>query len=233
VIAKIETGERPPSPDVASALLELFPDLGKFGELSEIAREQHGTVPDWFAGWVEIERVASVIRWWEPIIVPGLLQTADYARELLGWGPDSGGDLEASVTDRLDRQKIFDREFAPEAWFLLGESVFSNPVGSADIMLAQINHVIAMSQRPHVTVQIVPATARAYGGMSGAFAIADARDETATYLETGIMGMVVRDPKLVTRATSMFDYLKSDADPRSRTQELLERAGERWKTQAT
>jgi hypothetical protein len=232
VIAKIETGERPPSPDVAAALLEIFPELGKFGELSEIAREQHGTVPDWFAEWVEIERLASVIRWWEPLLIPGLLQVESYARELLGWGPDGVGDLAGSVTDRLDRQKIFERELAPEVWFLLGESVFSNLVGSAEIMRTQIEHLIDVSQRPRVTIQIVPASARAYGGMSGAFAIADARDETATYLETGIMGMVVRDPKLVTRATSMFDHLKSDADPRSRTQEFLERVGEQWKTQA-
>ena len=98
---------------------------------------------------------------------------------------------------------------------------------------SQIDHLIAMSQRPRVTIQIIPASAKAYGGMSGAFAVADTHDETAAYLETGIMGMVVRDPKLVTRATSMFDYLKSDADPRARTQELLERAGEQWKTQAT
>jgi hypothetical protein len=231
VIAKIETGERPPSPDVAAALLELFPELGKFGELSEIAREQRGTIPNWFEEWVEIERIASVLRGWEPTIVPGLPQTPDYARELLGWGPDSGGDLEGSVSDRLERQKIFERDNAPEVWFLLGEFVFRNLVGSAEIMRAQIDHLAAMAQRPHVTIQIVPGSARAYGGMSGAFAIADTPEETAAYLETGIQGMVVRDSKLVARAQSMFDYLKSDSDPRSRTLEFLNRAGEQWKPQ--
>jgi DNA-binding XRE family transcriptional regulator len=233
VIAKIETGERPPSPDVAAALLELFPELGKFRELSEIAREQRGTIPNWFEEWVEIERIATVLRGWEPLQVPGLLQTADYAGELLGWGPDSGGDLERSVSDRLERQKLFDRDNAPEVWFLLGEFVFSNLVGSAEIMRAQIDHLAAMAQRPHVTIQIVPASAKAYGGMSGAFAIADTPEEMAAYLETGIQGMVVRDFKLVARAQSMFDYLRSDSDPRSHTADVLARAGEQWKAQSS
>jgi hypothetical protein len=69
-------------------------------------------------------------------------------------------------------------------WFLLGEFVFSNLVGAAEIMRAQIDHLAAMAQRPHVTIQIVPASAKAYGGMSGAFAIADTPDEMAAYLET-------------------------------------------------
>lgn len=229
VIAKIETGERPPSPEVASALLTLFPNLGKFDELAEIARKEHGIIPTWFEEWVEVEKAASVIKWWEPLLVPGLLQTPEYARALLGWGPDNGADLEERVSSRLDRQRVFDRGVPPEAWMLISESVFANFVGSKAIMIEQIEHITEVAQRPRFTVQIVPAAAGAYGGMSGAFAIADdAAHDTVVYLETGVQGMVVRDTKLVTRAVSMFDHLRAEADPRPHTLNFLAQAGERW-----
>ena len=198
------------------------PELGKFGELSEIAREQHGTVPDWFAEWVEIERVAAVIRWWEPLLIPGLLQVESYARALLGWGPDSGGDLEGTVADRLDRQKIFDRELPPEVWFLLGESVFSNLVGSAEIMHAQIDHLIFMSQRPHVTIQVVPAVA--VPSVAHGISLTDC----AAYSETSVNGNVWTDEETRSSLGRVFDTLRSEAWRASESLVLINEASELW-----
>jgi transcriptional regulator with XRE-family HTH domain len=231
VIAKAETGDRPPSSDVADALVALFPSLagGRFAELAEVARKANGTVPRWFADWLDMEKIAAVIHWWEPLLVPGLLQTPDYARAVLGWGPDNGSNLDDRVADRLERQHIFDRERPPEVWMLIGESVLDYCVGSADVMRKQVDHLCDMSQRPRVTIQVVPASARAYGGLSGAFAIGtDEAHDTVVYLETGVQGMIVRDPKLIDRAASMFGHLRAEAIPRSQTLEFLAKAGERW-----
>jgi transcriptional regulator with XRE-family HTH domain len=231
VVAKAETGDRPPSADVADALLTLFPDLGggRFAELAEVARKAQGVIPAWFADWVEIEKVAAVIRWWEPLLIPGLLQTPDYARAVLGWGPDNGTDLDDRVAARMERQRIFDRETPPEVWMLLSESVFGYCVGSADVMRKQMDHLSEMVQRPRVTIQVVSSGAGAYGGLSGAFAVGeDDAHDTVIYLETGVQGMVVRDPKLIDRAVSMFEHLRSEAIPRSQTLEVLAKAGERW-----
>jgi transcriptional regulator with XRE-family HTH domain len=231
VIAKAETGERPPSAEVADALVALFPEMagGRFAELAAVARRSNGVVPSWFADWLDLEKVATVIRWWEPLLVPGLLQTPDYARAVLGWGPDNSGDLEDRLAVRMERQRIFDRDKPPEAWMLLSETVLGYCVGSADVMRKQIDHLCEMSQRPRVTIQVVPEAARAYGGLSGAFAIGtdDARD-TVIYLETGIQGMVVRDPRLISRAATMFEHLRAEAIPRSQVPEFLAKAGERW-----
>ncbi len=83
VIAKAETGERPSTPEVADALeSELFTGgpSGLVGRLAALARRADGPVPAWFEDWLEAEREALTLRYWQPIIVPGLFQTAEYAR---------------------------------------------------------------------------------------------------------------------------------------------------------
>lgn len=88
-------------------------------------------------------------------------------------------------------------------------------------MRRQLDHLAEMTARPRVTIQIVSAAAGAYGGLSGAFAIGtDSTADTVIYLETGVQGMVVRDPKLITRAASMFDHRRSEALPRSQAAEV-------------
>jgi transcriptional regulator with XRE-family HTH domain len=83
VIAKAETGERPPSPEVADALqAELFP-AGPDGlviRLATLARRADGPIPSWFESWLEAERAAHMLRLWSPLLVPGLLQTANDRR---------------------------------------------------------------------------------------------------------------------------------------------------------
>ena len=185
--------------------------------------------PPWFRNWVETERHATVIRWWEPLLIPGLLQTEGYARAVLGWGPDDGHDLDERVAARLERQGIFGRDVPPEVWILIGEPVLGYCVGSADIMRKQLEYLAEMAARPRVTIQVISASAGAYGGLSGAFAIGtDSTADSVVYLETGIRGVVVRDPRLITRAVSVFDHLRAEALPRSQTLDILAKAGEKW-----
>jgi DNA-binding XRE family transcriptional regulator len=229
-VSRIEAGALSPTRRFAGACDEAFPQMsGWFSRFCHDSRTWVGPHPPWFRDWVEIEARATVIRWWEPLLVPGLLQTPDYARAVLGWGPDDGGDRDERVTARLDRQRVFDRPSPPEVWVLLSEPVLGYCVGSADVMRKQVDHLAEMAARPRVTIQVVSASAAAYGGLSGAFAIGtDAAADTVIYLETGVQGMVIRDPRLITRAASMFDHLRAEALPRSQTLDVLARAGERW-----
>jgi transcriptional regulator with XRE-family HTH domain len=229
-VSRIEAGTLHPGQRFAAACDEAFPQMGGwFGRFYHDSRAWAGPHPPWFRDWVETERRATIIRWWEPLLIPGLLQTEDYARAVLGWGPGDGADLDERVTARLDRQAVFDRDPAPEVWILLGEPVLSYRVGSADVMRKQLDHLAAMAARPRVTIQVIAASAGAYGGLSGAFAIGTGQGaETVIYLETGVQGMVIRDPTLITRAASVFDHLRAEALPRSQTLDLLAKAGERW-----
>src|ERR1039458_3753798 len=111
VIAKAESGSRPPSEDVAPKIAERFAGLanGLYWQLAAIARKSHGPIPGWFADWLAREREATSIRIWQPIIVPGLLQTAEYAQALFA-GERKGIDADALadlVAARLGRQAIF------------------------------------------------------------------------------------------------------------------------------
>lgn len=76
LVGKVETGDRAPSQDFAERCDQALPDAsGLFGRLYMLARRWDGGVPSWFTGWLEAERRATALCWWEPLVVPGLLQT--------------------------------------------------------------------------------------------------------------------------------------------------------------
>ena len=234
VITKIETGDRPPSAEVAEAVETLFPGLGggRFGELAEVARRAFGKFPGWFErDWLPVERDATWLRWWEPILIPGLLQTAEYARALFeAWQPASTQeDLEALVAGWLDRQRILDREAPPDLRVVLDEPVLHRLVGSAKVMAAQLEHLADLSCRPMVTVQVVPADLGAHGGLLGAFIIAG--PASTVYLETAVEAQVTGDTSVTGRAALIFDRLTRDALPRGASRDLiLKVAHKQWNT---
>jgi transcriptional regulator with XRE-family HTH domain len=234
VITKIETGERPPSAEVAEALAALFPGLGggRFAELAEVARRAFGKFPGWFErDWLPVERDAATLRWWEPMLIPGLLQTPAYSRALFqAWQPASSAeDLEALVTGRLDRQRILDREAPPDLRVVLDEAVLRREIGSAKVMGAQLEHLADMSCRPMVTVQVVPAGLGAHGGLLGAFIIAGPAG--TVYLETAVEAQITGDVSVRDRAALIFDRLTRDALPRGASRDLiLKVAHEQWNT---
>jgi DNA-binding XRE family transcriptional regulator len=222
VIVRAETGSRPPSDDVASKLAEVFPELcnGLYVALCGIARKSNGSVPFWFADWLEVEAKASVLRWWEPNLVPGLLQTEDYARAVLAaWRRDSPDEVEAKLRVRLARQQVL---ATADFRVLLDESVLHRRIGTDDIMAMQLEHLLTVGSRPNITVQVVPFAASAYFGLSGAFAVAEVPSEAgAAYLETGVQGITVRDAAMVGSAARMFDDLRDEALSRSASLELI------------
>ena len=119
VVAKAETGERPPTIEVLAAWCEACQlDEELFGRLATLARRADGPVPTWFEDWLEAEREAHTLRLWSPMLMPGLLQTAEYARALfLAAGADEEP-AEQMVVARLDRHAILDRPDPPHSlWF--------------------------------------------------------------------------------------------------------------------
>jgi transcriptional regulator with XRE-family HTH domain len=233
-VSRFEAGLREPDARFAEGCDRAF--LFMNGWFTRFIMDSHswdGPYKPWFRPWVNTERKALAIRWWEPMLVPGLIQTEAYMRSVLGWGPDNGNDIESDVTARLERQRIFERDTPPETWFLLSDSVLGYCAGSPTVMREQMLHLVAMAQRPRVTIQVVPREAGAHGGQSGAFAVATMESDTVgvAYLETGVQGMTVREPELVSRAASMFDHLRAEAYPRSKTLEIFRQEGEKWEQQ--
>jgi hypothetical protein len=113
--------------------------------------------------------LCDVLRLWQPLLVPGLLQTADYARAIYDtWrAVDESGDLDADVAARLARQEILDRPAPPSFGVLIDESVLHRCIGTPKVMHDQLIHIAEMSERPRVTVQILPM--RSYSASTQSF----------------------------------------------------------------
>jgi hypothetical protein len=232
LVGKIETCDRAPTPAFAAGCDSLFPHLdGLFTRLLGLTRRWDGPYPQWFRDWLDAEREASSLRWWEPMLVPGLLQTADYARAILAVGPDIAEDeLDDVVSARILRQEILDGTRPPELWVLLDEAVLHRLIGTRKIMYGQLLQLADMSCRPRITVQVVPADVGAHPGLMGAFIVADFEGAPSIlYAETAVEGQTIEKKALVSKAALAFDRLRAEALPRGASRDLIGKvAEERW-----
>jgi transcriptional regulator with XRE-family HTH domain len=228
LVGMIETARRMPSRDFADRADDALQTGGVLARLWPLVTRD--VLPTWFRPWVqEVESEASMLRSWEPLIVPGLLQIRDYARALLGARPDETEEgLEQRLAARLERQEILSRETPPHLWFLMDEAVLHRGIGDAKVMREQLLHVEEMSHHPRVVVQIVPSEAGAHPGLLGAFVIAGNNTDTV-YLETAAAGQITELPSVVEEITLTWEALRSEALPHRASRELIARvAEERW-----
>ncbi|MEU9990054.1 helix-turn-helix transcriptional regulator [Streptomyces sp. NPDC048045] len=130
-------------------------------------------LPSWFPTYVGLEGAASLIRVYEVQFVHGLLQTAEYARAVVrrGMRGASAADVERRVALRLERQKHLLDQNGPEFHIVLDEAALRRPYGDRDAMRGQLQHLIDVSQRPNVRLQIMPFGFGGHSGESGAFTI--------------------------------------------------------------
>lgn len=184
-------------------------------------------LPDWFAAYLSLEQAALQIRAYEAQFVPGLFQTADYARALLGAGnPHASSEAtDRRVALRLRRQELLTREAPPRVWIVLDETVLRWPVGGPEVMRAQIDHLIAMNALPHVTLQVMPFGNGPHPAMrAGAFHLFRFRAPELpdiVYL-SGLVGAVYLDKgDDVVVYREALDRLGAQSAPARRTEDLL------------
>lgn len=228
-VGKVEMGERGPSADFAQGCDQALPEAGGlFMRIFELARRWTGAYPSWFAEWVESERRATSLCWWEPLLVPGLLQTADYARAILSAGPETAEDeIEELVAARIGRQAIFDRPKPPTLVAVLDEAVLHRLIGSRKIMHDQLLYLAEASSRPGTTIQVVPAGIGAHAGLLGGFALASAAGSPDTvYMESPDQGQTTELPSVVGKLMLTFSTLRADALPRAAARDLIGKVAE-------
>lgn len=233
VIAKAETGERPPSPEVADALqAELFPagPEGLIPRLAKLARRADGPIPSWFATWLEAERAAHTLRLWSPILVPGLLQTAEYARAVfLATGMDEDAAAE-HVAVRMERQTVLDRPHPPVVVAVLDESVLHRLIGSPAVMADQLAHLADLAGKVNVTIQVLPSENGANAGLSGAFDLASGDGAPEVLRMEAVEDVTAENRSLVRRAATIFVRVQADALPRTASRTRILETAEQWKT---
>jgi transcriptional regulator with XRE-family HTH domain len=231
VITKAETGDRPPTVDVLAAWCQACHlPVELFARLAILARRADGPVPTWFEDWLKAESEAHTLRFWQPLIIPGLFQTAEYARALfLAAGADDAK-ADELVAVRLERQAILDRADPPHVVAVLGESVLHTLIGTPAIMSDQLSHLAETAERVNVQVQIVPSARGATAGLSGGFALASC-DGTPDVLRMEAVEDVTEERRAIVRhATLNFDLVRGDALPREESRALILEAAEQWKT---
>ena len=232
LVGKIETGERKPKPELVAACDEAFPAAnGLFGRIYDLARRSSG-VPAWFQEWYEAEREAVSVSWWEPMLVPGLVQTADYARALFqAWrSADTDDELDQLIDARMARQLILDRPKPPMLWIVIDEAVLHRCIGSPEITRDQLLRLADLAQRPKVTIQVVPGEVGAHVGLLGAFAIATFDHAPAiVYMESPDQGQTTDKHATVAAISLTFDTLRAEALPRGASRDLILKVAEqRW-----
>jgi hypothetical protein len=207
-------------------------DIEHYQRLAELARTSDGPVPTWFEDYLEAERAAQSLLIWSPIVIPGLLQTADYARALLlAQQTDTSEEaIEALVNARLDRQTIFDRADPPDVTVVLDEAVLHRLIGTPAIMHDVLDHVAEMALRPNIVVQVVPSSKGANAGIGGAFDLASADGTPDTLRMDGVEDQTTENRPLMRKHRVAFNRVRGDALPREASRDIILKVAEQWKT---
>jgi hypothetical protein len=135
---------------------------------------QYGDLlPGWFETYLGLEQASAAIRSYEVQFVPGLLQTEDCARAAIRIKdvPGSKCEVERRVALRMARQKFLTQPEAPHLWMVLDEAALRRPLGSREVMQAQVRHLIEMAELPNITLQVLPFAAGGHAAAGGQFTI--------------------------------------------------------------
>jgi transcriptional regulator with XRE-family HTH domain len=234
VVGKAESGDRPPTPDVLRSWVKACNmDEDHYVRLAVLARRADGPVPRWFETWLAAEETASMLKYWSPIIVTPIFQTAAYARALLLAGQtDTSDDTIGVLTAaKVSRALILDRADPPEVVALIDELALRRLIGSPEVMHEQLVHIAELAERPYVCVQVVPTAVGATAGLSGALNLASS-DGGPDVLHTDAVpeGHTTESRSLVRKAAVAFERMHGYAMPRAQSRDLImEVADELWK----
>ena len=183
-IRRMERAEGGLKPLTVKSLLQAYgvTDPGEIDAFLALARDASkpgwwhsydDVLPSWFRVAVGLEESASLIRTYEPQVVPGLLQTEGYVRAITAASFPAAADdfTERAVALRLARQQLLARPEPPEYWVVLDETVLRRPIGGHKVMRAQLEHLIRAAEQPKVTIQVVPFAAGWHPALYGMFNI--------------------------------------------------------------
>ncbi|MDH2428225.1 helix-turn-helix transcriptional regulator [Sphaerisporangium sp. TRM90804] len=223
-VAMVETSKFRPSERFAELCDEAFGLDGVIAALYAEAWPPPPPVPEHFRDWAVEEQRATALRFWAPMLVPGLLQTENYARQVLSRLPGTtAGQLEQALAGRMQRKVVLRRDNPPAVTALIDEGVLHRPIGGAAVVREQLEHLLEMARHPKVTIQIVPYSAEALSGLNGAFTIAEMRGNPYTVrVESQPRGRTVSDRSTIADLVNAYDAIRADAHPQHLTCRLIE-----------
>jgi transcriptional regulator with XRE-family HTH domain len=233
---RIEVAKARPQARTLKALLDLYRVgqeqrealvllLREAGQQKWLEPYQEG-LPEQYNTLICFESEARSLWWYETTLVPGLLQTEDYARAVIkGMLPQATPEeVERRVEVRMHRQAALNKQVPLKIWAIVDEAVLRRRVDSPQTMRVQTTHLLESMDRPEVTLQVLPFDAGPHPAMLGAFTILRFDEPIASdivYVE-GLSGdLFLDDAPSVERYTSTFDYLRAIASSPTETKTIL------------
>lgn len=211
-IGQFETGIRKPQLDLAQRMDVVLGTGGLLGRMCKrlIDASPHAT---YFSEAAYLESIAVTIREYATMFVPGLLQTAAYARAVIlasrPVAPDEW--VESRVAARLDRARILNHPTSPMIWAVLDENVLRRPVGGAAVMHEQLRHIADLTRRRRIVLQVLPFAAGA-PGCSGMLTLLTFEDAPpVAYHEGPKTGNLLDDPAIVEQCELAYDLVRASA----------------------
>jgi hypothetical protein len=186
--------------------------------------QQHGSrLPKQLRTLINHEDKAVTIDNFQPISVPGLLQTGDYARAVISCNVNMPAEeVEERAAARLARHSLFDRNYPPRFTFYVHEFVLRTPVGGPAVMFDQLDHLLRMSVRSNLTLRVVPARLGAYTAMAGAFTLMEfAEFKPVVYLESETASLFLEKPEEIAAYHRILAGLADVALDEGESRELI------------
>jgi len=241
-LSRIETGKAPCRTTYLTAMLDMYgvSDPQQIQLLKDMAREgqrkgwwaDYDDLPVEFGIYVGLEATAASVRAYEAQLVPGLLQTRDYARALhRAWDKKASAKHIDRLTElRMKRQEVLTRPDAPlELWAVLDEAVLRRPVGGRKVMRAQLGKLLEATDLPNLTLQVLPFSCGAHAGHGGAFSILEFPNRTdaeVVYVES-VAGIIYLEKDRDVRARAeAFDRLRAAALAPGASADLIEQVAQ-------
>ncbi|MCP3783524.1 helix-turn-helix domain-containing protein [Micromonospora sp. A3M-1-15] len=228
LVAAVEQCRRPPREEFAQRCDEALRAGGLLVRIRDaLIRE---SLMPWFREWVSIEQEATALRSFEPLVVPGLLQTEAYARALYeGAAQLVGEEIEQPLAARLARQAVLNRPGPPQFVAVLDYTVLERPVGGPKVMREQLRHLADVGHRPRVHLHLVPRGTGAYPGLNGAFVLATPPDgDDVGYLDNQLHGTIVERTVDVNSLRQIWESVRAEAMPHGATLAAISEAAEQW-----
>jgi transcriptional regulator with XRE-family HTH domain len=222
LVGRVEMAGRMPSQDFAVRCDEALGTGGFFGRFRDLVKRE--AFPTWFGPFVEYEEKSSKIHNWDNRLVPGLLQTEDYARAVVRAGrPREAPEIiERDVAARMDRQAILARDSPPLLWCVIDEAVLRRPVGGAETAREQLKRLVEAVDSTSVVLQVLPFAVAENPGGDGPLTILEFDSgPPVAYAEGWRSGRLAESSAEVADAVIVFDLIRAAALSRGASLDLL------------
>lgn len=235
-LSRIETAQIGCRPVVVRALLTLYGVSGPEAEsLIQLARDakQRGwwqafgdVLTSQYADYISLESEALSVRNYEPLFVPGLLQTPQYARAVIHAVLVSATEeeIERRVEVRTARQQRLTASVPVDFWAIIDEAALRRPTGTPEIMRDQLAHIVEMMRLPNVTVQVLPTAIGAHPGMVGSFSVLEFPDQQqpdVVYVDCVAGELFLESESDARRVNMLYNHLRTKALDRDTSSDLI------------